>query len=416
MTQYLQPLFGIFIFICIAWLLSEARSAVRPKIIVAGLMTQFLLGLLLLKSPGSQEVFLSLNAVVHAIQQATEAGTAFVFGFLGGGNTPYDTTQPANSFILAFSALPLLLVISALSSLLYYWRILPLVIKGFSWVLQKTLGISGALGLGAAANIFVGMTEAPLLIRPYLSKLSRSELFALMSCGMATIAGTVMVLYASIIGSIIEGAMGHILVASLLSAPAVLMLAHIIIPEQQSNHSETQYQLEKSASSSMDAITKGTVEGIQLLLNIIAMLIVFVALVHLANQIISLIPALGDEPLTLQKILGWIMAPLVWLTGIPWSEAQAAGALMGVKTILNEFIAYLQLAKMDNSILSQHSKIIMLYSLCGFANFGSLGILIGGLGVMAPERRGEIIELGFKSIITGTLATLMTGTLAGMLL
>ncbi len=416
MTQYLQPLFGIFIFICIAWLLSEARSAVRPKIIMAGLVTQVLLGLLLLKSPGSQEVFLSLNAVVHAIQQATEAGTAFVFGFLGGGNTPYDTTQPANSFILAFSALPLLLVISALSSLLYYWRILPLVIKGFSWVLQKTLGISGALGLGAAANIFVGMTEAPLLIRPYLSKLSRSELFALMSCGMATIAGTVMVLYASIIGSIIEGAMGHILVASLLSAPAVLMLAHIIIPEQQSNHSETQYQLEKSASSSMDAITKGTVEGIQLLLNIIAMLIVFVALVHLANQIISLIPALGDEPLTLQKILGWIMAPLVWLTGIPWSEAQAAGALMGVKTILNEFIAYLQLAKMDSSILSQHSKIIMLYSLCGFANLGSLGILIGGLGVMAPERRGEIIELGFKSIITGTLATLMTGTLAGMLL
>ncbi len=416
MTQYLQPLFGIFIFICIAWLLSEARSAVRPKIIMAGLVTQFLLGLLLLKSPGSQEVFLSLNAVVHAIQQATEAGTAFVFGFLGGGNTPYDTTQPANSFILAFSALPLLLVISALSSLLYYWRILPLVIKGFSWILQKTLGISGALGLGAAANIFIGMTEAPLLIRPYLSKLSRSELFALMSCGMATIAGTVMVLYASIIGSIIEGAMGHILVASLLSAPAVLMLAHIIIPEQQSNHSETQIQLEKSASSSMDAITKGTVEGIQLLLNIIAMLIVFVALVHLANQIISLIPALGDEPLTLQKILGWIMAPLVWLTGIPWSEAQAAGALMGVKTILNEFIAYLQLAKMDSSILSQHSKIIMLYSLCGFANLGSLGILIGGLGVMAPERRGEIIELGFKSIITGTLATLMTGTLAGMLL
>jgi len=238
----------------------------------------------------------------------------------------------------------------------------------------------------------------------------------MMSCGMATIAGTVMVLYASIIGSIIEGAMGHILVASLLSAPAVLMLAHIIIPEQQSKHSETQFQLEKSASSSMDAITKGTVEGIQLLINIIAMLIVFVALVHLVNQIIGLFPTLGDEPLTLQKILGWIMAPLVWLTGIPWPEAQAAGALMGVKTILNEFIAYLQLAKMDSSILSQHSKIIMLYSLCGFANFGSLGILIGGLGVMAPERRDEIIELGFKSIITGTLATLMTGTLAGMLL
>ena len=415
--QLLQPLFGIFVFIVIAWLVSENRSAIQPKIIAAGLVAQFLLGLLLLKTPGAQEVFLSLNALVNAVSQATEAGTSFVFGFLGGGNAPYDTTQPANSFILAFRALPLVLVISAISSLLYYWRVLPLLIKAFSWVLQKSLGISGALGLGAAANIFVGMIEAPLLIRPYLNKLSRAELFALMSCGMATIAGTMMVLYASIVGSVIDGAMGHILTASFLSAPAVLMLAHIMIPEeQQQQQSQTQFELTASASSSMDAITKGTVNGIQLLVNIIAMLIVFVALVHLANQIFSLIPLSGDEPLTLQKVLGWLMAPLVWLTGIPWSEAPAAGALMGIKTILNEFLAYLQLAGMDNSVLSQHSKLIMLYSLCGFANLGSLGIMIGGMGAMAPERKDEIVELGFKSIITGTLATLMTGALAGMLI
>ena len=418
--QLLQPLFGIFVFIAIAWLISEKRSAIQPKIIISGLVAQFLLGLLLLKTPGVQEVFLSLNTLVNAVSQATEAGTSFVFGFLGGGNAPYDTTQPANSFILAFRALPLVLVISAISSLLYYWRVLPALIKVFSWILQKSLGISGALGLGAAANIFVGMIEAPLLIRPYLGKLSRSELFALMSCGMATIAGTMMVLYASIVGSVIEGAMGHILAASFLSAPAVLMLAHIMIPGAATNieeqQSQTQFQLSASASSSMDAITKGTINGIQLLVNIIAMLIVFVALVHLANQIFALIPVSGDEPLTLQKILGWIMAPLVWLTGIPWSEAPAAGALMGVKTILNEFLAYLQLASMDSSILSQHSKIIMLYSLCGFANLGSLGIMIGGMGAMAPERKDEIVELGFKSIIAGTLAPLMTGALAGILI
>jgi len=412
--QLLQPLFGMFVFIGIAWLLSEKRSAIRPKTVAAGLLAQFLFGLLLLKTPGIQEAFLSLNALVNAISQATEAGTAFVFGFLGGAQTPYDTTHPTNSFILAFRALPLVLVISAISSLLYYWRILPLVINAFSWILQKSLGISGALGLGAAANVFVGMIEVPLMIRPYLRELSRSELFALMSTGMATIAGTVMVLYASIVGSVIEGAMGHIFAASLLSVPAVLMLAHIMIPEEEQLQSQTQFKLPATASSSMDAITKGTVDGIQLLINIIAMLIVFVALVHLANQMLALIS--GDEVLTLQKILGWMMAPLVWLTGIPWSEAPQAGALMGIKTILNELLAYLQLANTDSSVLSQHSKTIMLYSLCGFANLGSLGITIGGLGAMAPERKGEIIELGFKSIIAGTLATLMTGALAGMLL
>jgi len=260
------------------------------------------------------------------------------------------------------------------------------------------------------------MIEAPLLIRPYLNKLSRAELFALMSCGMATIAGTMMVLYASIVGSVIDGAMGHILTASLLSAPAVLMLAHIMIPEQQQSKLPTQLELTDSASSSMDAITKGTINGMQLLINIIAMLIVFVALVHLANQMFALIPISGNEPLTLQKILGWLMAPLVWLTGIPWSEAPAAGALMGIKTILNEFLAYLQLADMDNSVLSQHSKLIMLYSLCGFANLGSLGIMIGGMGSMVPDRKDEIVELGLKSIIAGTLATLMTGALAGLLI
>jgi len=416
MTLMLQAMLGIVLFIVIAWLMSENRSSVRPRIIVSGLLVQLFLGLILLKSPATQDVFLSLNALVNAIQQASEAGTSFVFGYLGGAATPYDSTSPENNFILAFRALPLVLVISALSSLLYYWRIIPLVIKSFSWFLQKSLGISGALGLGAAANIFVGMIEAPLLIRPYLRELSRAELFALMSCGMATIAGTVMVVYASIVSSVIEGAMGHILVASIISAPAVLMLAHIMIPEEQHRHADIPTNLDKTASSSMDAITKGTINGIELLINIIAMLIVFVALVHLANQIIGLIPVSGSDALTLQKILGWLMAPIVWLTGIPWSEAQAAGSLMGIKTVLNEFIAYLQLAQMNDSVLSAHSKIIMLYSLCGFANLGSLGIMIGGLGVMAPERRGEIVELGFKSIIAGTLATLMTGSLAGILL
>lgn len=328
---------------------------------------------------------------------------------------PFDEKYPGAAFVLAFRGLPLVLVVSALSSLLFYWRVLPVIVKGFAWLLTKTMNIGGATGLGAAANIFVGMIEAPLFIRPYLKELTRGELFIIMTCGMATIAGTMMVLYASVIGQVVPDAMGHILVASVVSAPAAITVAMIMIPEPGREHTAGEIVPPRKATSSMDAVTKGTLDGVGLLINIIAMLIVFVALVSLVNQLMGLLPAMGDGPVTLQKLLGYLMAPVTWLMGVPWAEAKTAGSLMGIKTILNEFLAYLEMAGLPEGALSPRSQLIMTYAMCGFANFGSLGIMLGGMGAMAPERRDEIVALGLKSIVSGTIATCMTGAIVGIL-
>jgi CNT family concentrative nucleoside transporter len=414
-TNILQGALGLVVLVGLAWLLSEDRRSVPLRLVLAGLGLQLLLGLLLLKLPLVKQLFLALNGLVVALQEATRAGTGFVFGYLGGGDAPFESLYPQNAFVLAFQALPLLLVISALSALLFHWRLLPPVVRGFAWLLRRTLGIGGPLGLGAAANIFVGMTEAPLLIRPYLRTMSRSALFGLMTCGMATIAGTVMVLYASILGGVIQDAMGHILTASLISAPAALMLAGVLVPHARDEPAGEQTEIKRDYGGTMDAITRGTLDAIPLFLNILAMLVVLVALVTLVNQLLGLLPAVLGEPLTLQRVLGWLMAPIVWLIGVPWTEAQTAGALMGIKTVLNELLAYIALAEVPDGDLSERSRLIMTYALCGFANFGSLGIMIGGLGAMAPERRGEIVALGMKSILAGTLATLMTGAVVGML-
>lgn len=408
-----QSIAGLLVLTAMAWLLSEDRKTPQPRTLLVGLGLQIVLALLLLKLPMFRELFIAMNGAIGALEEATRAGAGFVFGYLAGPPLPFETSSPGADFILAFRALPLVLVMSALSALLFYWRILPLLVKGFSWLLERSMGIGGALGLGAAANIFVGMVEAPLLVRPYLNRMSRSELFAIMTCGMATIAGTVMVLYASILGNTVPDALGHILSASLISAPAALLVARLMVPEQGLPTSGTLVPAQE-ASSSMDAITKGTLAGLKLFLNIIAMLLVLVALVHLANQIIGLLPNVGNEPLSLQRILGWVMAPIVWLMGIPWSEAQAAGGLMGIKTILNEFLAYLQMAALPEGTLSERSLLIMTYAMCGFANLGSLGIMLGGLCAMAPERREEIVGLGMKSIVAGTIATCMTGAVVGI--
>ncbi len=411
----LQGLLGLAVLIGLAWLLSEDRRAVRPRLIVAGLGLQFLLALALLKLPPLQQVFLTLNTLVTALQTATLAGTGFVFGYLGGGSAPFEEVYPQNSFVLAFRALPLILVISALSALLFHWRLLPILVRGFAWLLRRTLGTGGPLGLGAAANVFVGMTEAPLLIRPYLPHMSRSTLFGLMTCGMATIAGTVMVLYASLLEGVVPSPLGHVLTASLINAPAALLIAGILVPERDATADEP-VQIATDTRSAMDAITRGTLDAIPLWLNILAMLVVMLALVSLANQALGLLPEVAGAPLTAQRLLGWVMAPVVWLIGIPWSEAVTAGSLMGIKTVLNELVAYLTLADLPPEALSERSRLIMTYALCGFANLGSLGIMIGGLGTMAPTRRPEIVALGMKSILAGTLATLMTGAVTGLVL
>jgi len=410
----LQSLFGLMAFAGLAWLISENRKKVSIRVVVVGLVIQLAIGVLLLKLPFFRDFFLALNRMVLSLEESTRAGTAMVFGYLGGGPLPFDEKFPGSSFVLAFRALPLVLVISALSALLFYWKILPLVVRGFSRGLEKTMRLGGAEGVGVSANIFVGMVEAPLFIRPYLAQMTRSELFTLMASGMATIAGTVMVLYASILSRTIPDIMGHILTASIISVPAAVVVSKIMVPETDTPTSG-KIEIPETANSAMDAITRGTVSGVQLLINIVAMLVVLVALVHLANLILGFLPDMGGRAITLQRVLGILMAPVVWLMGVPWAEATTAGALMGTKTILNELLAYLDLSHLPAGALGDRSKLIMTYAMCGFANPGSLGIMIGGLGTMAPERRDDIVALGFRSIIAGTLATCMTGAVVGMI-
>ena len=410
----IQSIAGLLVFAGIAWCMSENRKQVNLKIPVIGIIVQLVIGLILLKLPIFREFFLLLNRLVLSLQAATTSGTSFVFGYLGGSDLPFKEPFPGASFILAFRALPLVLLMSALSALLFYWKILPIVVRAFSWALQKTMGVGGAEGLGVSANIFVGMVESPLFIRPYLKKMTRSEIFTLMTCGMATIAGTVMVLYASILSDKIPDVMGHILTASIISVPAAVTIAKIMVPET-GELTTGELTAPEQASSSMDAITKGTLQGVELLINIIAMLIVLVALVYLANLILGLLPKIGGDPITLQRLLGIVMAPIVWLMGIPWNEAVTAGGLMGTKTILNELLAYIDLSRLSAGALSPRSQLIMTYAMCGFANPGSLGIMIGGMGTMAPGRRNEIVALGFRSIIAGTLATSMTGAVVGII-
>ena len=415
MPAPVQSAMGLAALLGIAWLLSENRRVVPWRIVLSGLALQIALAALLLKAPPVQRVFLTLNEMLLALERATQAGTSFVFGYLGGAPLPFATSAPGSSFVLAFKALPILLVVSALSSLLFYWRILPAIVKAISAVLERTMGIGGAVGLSAAANVFVGMVEAPLVIRPYLHALSRGELFIVMTCGMAGVAGTVMVLYATILGPVVPAAMGHILAASLISAPAAIVVAALMVPPSGAP-TASRGPAEPVAKSSMDAIVRGTAEGLALLLNIAALLIVLVALVTLVNLALAALPAIGGAPLTLQRALGLVMAPLVWLAGIPWAESLTAGTLLGTKTVLNEFIAYVDMAALGPEALSERSRIVMTYALCGFANFGSLGILVGGITAMVPERRDEVLALGVRTLVSGTLATLVTAATVGMLI
>jgi CNT family concentrative nucleoside transporter len=413
---YLQSLLGILVLLAIAWSASENRRAVAWRHVAAALLATFVTAVVMLKMPGATRFFGALTDGVDAVATATRAGTSFVFGYLGGGPLPYELKAPGADFVLALQALPIVLVMSVLTTLLFHWRILPPIVRGFSWLLERTLNVGGAVGLSTAANIFLGMVEAPLFIRPYLASLTRSELFMVMTGGMAGIAGTVLVLYATILGSVVPNAAAHFIIASVLGAPAAILVSQIMVPDRSDKHTGgASIEIGKIASSTMDAIVKGTAVGLELLLNICAMLIVMVALVHLANAIIGTLPDVGGAPITLERVLGAVMAPVCWLMGVPWQQAATAGSLMGMKTILNEFIAYIELSKLPPDALDARSRVIMLYALCGFANFGSLGIMIAGLSTMAPERREDVVSLGLKSIVSGTLATCLIGAMVGVL-
>jgi CNT family concentrative nucleoside transporter len=426
----LQSASGVFALLGIAWALSENRRAVSLRQAVIGLIVTLLTAVALIKLPLVAHAFGAINDAVGAISAASRAGTSFVFGYLGGGALPFDLKAPGADFILAFQALPVVLIMSVLTTLLFYWRILPPVVRGMAWLLERTLGVGGAVGLSTAANIFLGMVEAPLFIRPYLAQLTRSELFLVMTGGMAGIAGTVLVLYATLLAPLVPDAGAHFVIASVLGAPAAILISLIMVPETSDKRTggtlaEPRVALREPrvalrdpdmhASSTMDAIVKGTTAGLELLLNIVAMLIVLVALVYLANAILGLLPNVGGAAISMQRMLGYAMAPVCWLMGLPWPQAVTAGSLMGVKTVLNELIAYVDLSKLSPDALDPRSRLIMLYAMCGFANFGSLGIMIGGLGTMAPGRRDEINSLGLKSIVSGTLTTCLMGAIVGVL-
>ncbi len=410
----MQGLLGIVVLVGLAWIVSEHKARVDWRLVLIGLVVQLALATLLLRIPLVSQALLLLNGVVHAIEQATTTGASFIFGYLSGGETPFVVSVESATYLFAFRVLPQIIVFSVLVALLWYWKVLPLVVRGFGTVLRKLMGLSGAVGTAAAASVFLGMVETPLVVRAYLAQLSRSELFTLMTCGMSTVAGSIMVLYASVLGDVIPGALGHILSASVINVIGAVYLSRVMVPETVVvSAGEVAEGL--SYSSNMDAITRGTTDGLRLAVNVGAMVLVLVSLVALVNQLISSLEV-GAAPLTLERIMGWIFSPLAWLIGVPWIEAQQAGALLGVKLVLNELVAYLQMAALPKGSLSDRSALIMTYALCGFANFGSLGIMLGGLQTLVPERREEILSIAPKTLISGMAVTCVTASVVGLVL
>jgi CNT family concentrative nucleoside transporter len=413
-VAHLQSALGIIAIIALAWALSEDRRAFSWRMAAGTLLLQAAIALLLLKVPVARDALYGLNAVVTAVTTATNAGTSLVFGYMGSGPTPFAVTNPANLVNLAFTILPLVIVIAALAAILWYWRISPMIVRAMALVLKKTLGLGGAVGLSAASMVFLGNIEGQLVIRPYLPRLTRAELFILMTVGLSVIAGTVFVLYATILKPVLPGALGHLLVASMMSLPAGILVARTMVP----GPAETELSEQDESvhyRSTMDAMARGTEDGLRLYLQIIAMLIVTTALVALVNVILGVLPPVAGAPLTVERMLGWVFSPFVWLLGVPWQEAGTAGGLMGIKLVLNELIAYLHMAGLSPGALDPRSAEIMVYAMCGFANFASIGILIAGMSALMPDRRQDVVALAPRALLAGTLASSLSGAMIGLL-
>jgi CNT family concentrative nucleoside transporter len=408
----LQALLGIAVFVALALPFSSSVRSIRWRIVAIAVALQFVICFVLLRVPFIANALQYLNKAVAAISQATQAGTSFVFGYIGGAPPPFAVTSPGALSIFAFQVIPIIIVVSALSAVLWYWRVLPFVIRGIAWVFERTLGTTGPAGFAVTANVFVGQVEAPLLVRPYIAKMTRYELLLLMTAGMAMIAGSMMVVYSAMLASHFDNMLSQLLTKSLMSIPASILFAYVMLPDdsQSADHAEPG----RLYTSTMDAITRGTTDGLHIWLNVIAILIVLIALVAMVNLAIAELPLVGGAPLSLERIIGWVFAPLAWLMGIPWGEAPTAGSLLGIKTVLNEFIAYLKLADLGPETLSPRSRLITIYALCGFANFASMGIQISGIAAMAPERRADLNELAFRSLVGATLASCMTGAVVGI--
>ncbi|MEO1487978.1 MAG: nucleoside transporter C-terminal domain-containing protein [Pseudomonadota bacterium] len=415
-----RPIAGIAVLVAIAWGLSEDRSA-RPSWlwILGALALQAALALIIVRVPIVWDAMAIANAGVQAIERATLKGSAYMFGYLGGAPLPFELAEGADPpLIIAFQILPLVIVFSALAALLWHWGVLRAAVNGLSFLLQRTLGVSGVVGLSGGANLFLGVVESPLAVRAYFKTMSRAELFQVMVLAMATISGAILILYATTLRATLgDAATGHMIAASLVSLPAALLIAKLMVPGAPDD-SETDVDEGESGlsyASSVDAIVKGTMDGMQLFLAVIAVIIVVFALVALVDEALALLPLIAEEPVSLKRLFGWLFAPLMWLIGVPWTEAQSAGALMGTKAILNEYVAYLELAALPEGTLSARSLLIVTYALCGVANLASVGLLVSTIGTLCPERRAEAAGLGIKSWIAGNIATAMTGAWIGLI-
>jgi CNT family concentrative nucleoside transporter len=415
----LRPLAGIGVLVMLAWGLSENRRG-RPSLkwIAGALALQAALALLIIRVPFVWAAMEYLNRGVSAIERATLEGSSYMFGYLGGAPLPFELKEGAEPpLIIAFQILPLVIVFSALAAVLWHWGVLRAAVNGLSFLLRRTLGVSGVVGLAGGANMILGVVESPLAVRAYFARVSRAELFQIMVLAMATISGAILILYATTLRESVDNAVGHMIAASLVSLPAALLIARLMVPGAPEDKATAAEDGEAGLTyeSSIDAIVKGTMDGMQLFLAVIAIIIVVFALVALADEVLSLLPLVGEEPLTLKRVFGWVFAPLMWLIGVPWPEAATAGGLMGTKAILNEYVAYLELAALPAGALGERSLLIVTYALCGVANLASVGLLVSTIGTLCPERRAEAAGLGIKSWIAGNIATAMTGAWIGLL-
>lgn len=403
-----QPLLGLCVFLGITFLLSKNRGAVSPLRVAIGVFSQVAIALLLLKVSIISDALMGLNKAVSALQSATNQAAQYMFGYVAGGPTPFDTTNPENSFIIAFQVLPLILVVTVLSAMLFHFGILSLLVEAIGKLLRKAFGLSGALGLGAAATIFFGTIEAPLVIKPYLNRLSRGELLALIVCSMSTIAGSVIILYASVLEQTLPGSLQHLLTASLISVPAALTLAHIYLPTTASELDVS--GITRSEKTWIEVALDAVDDSVKMIISIAAIIIVLFAFIYLLDDFLSVL----HPDFSLGAIFSFVLRPVMWLVGFDWEKAALAGELMGTKIVLNEFVSYLALA--DVTSFSPKETIVIAYALCGFANIASCGIIIAGLVALLPERRKEVVEVTFTALFLGNVATLMTGCVVSLML
>ncbi|HWE98904.1 MAG TPA: nucleoside transporter C-terminal domain-containing protein [Caulobacteraceae bacterium] len=413
-----QSLLGVALIIGLCWALSERRAAFPWRLALGAVAAQAALVLLLFALPATRAVVTAAGEGVQVLAGATQTGVGFVFGFLAGaGQQPYPVTAASALFVFAFRVLPVILVICALSALLWHWKVLRWLTQAFGLVFEKTMGLRGAPALAVAATIFMGQVEGPIFIRGYLRSLSRSELFLLLTVGMSCVSGSTVVAYTAILGAAVPHAAAHVLTASLISAPAGVLLARIMVPREPAAETAIDFEIAdaKVYDSAIDAVARGTADGLQIVLSVGATLIVFVALVAIVDAILGALPHLGGQPLSVQRIFGVVFAPLAWAIGAPWREAPLAGSLLGAKLTLTEFAGFAELARLAPGALSERTRVIMTYALCGFANIASVGINVAGYSILVPERRSEVTRMVWKAMLAGFLATCMTAAIVGAL-